>query len=101
MPDLYNLTGLKASTTLVDLIIVANDATDQLLMGAFLIGIYIVMLMGMLKYGFKNSVIVSSFICFFLSAFLGAADLLDFKFVIGFATITAGLVAFSILKRTS
>jgi len=90
MADLYNLTGLMQADTIEDLIVVANNATNQIFIGGFLIAIFIVMLMVFIgRFEWERSVLASSFVCFILALFLRQANMINFIFVIAFPTIAA------------
>lgn len=90
MPAPYNITGLEASTTFVDLVSFANTSSNNILVGGFMVAVFIVMTMGfMIKTTFEKSVLASSFVCFMLSLFLRQANLINFVFVIGFLIIAA------------
>jgi hypothetical protein len=98
--ELYNLTNLTNAKTLPDLVVIANNATNQIFMGGYLVAFFIIMLMGLLvKFKFEESLLASSFACFILSLFLRQAQLINFTFVIGFLIITAMMGLYMFMKK--
>jgi hypothetical protein len=89
MTDLYNMTDLQNADTFQKLFVVANDATGQILVGMFLIVIFILLTLILKRSSFKEGLLASSFVCFILSIFLRFANLISFEFVIGFLLIMA------------
>ena len=102
MADLYNLTALKNAETIVDVIIAANNAYPnnaqgpQLLVGGFLVALFVVLLMMMKKANFTDRLLVASWLCFVLSLFLRVAELINFYFVIGFSLMAALTMLYSV-----
>ena len=92
MPDLYNLTAMKESNGIVDMIVAANNAwpstaagqPPQILMGGMLIAIFTVMLFLLRKSDFVDSMLASSFVCFILSLLLRSAMGLEFMYILVF-----------------
>ena len=96
MTDLYNLTALKQSQNLVDLVLVANDATSKggqygILVQGFLIAFFIIMILSLMaakkSADFLTSIFASSFVCFILSIFLRTANLISLLYVLVFGLI--------------
>jgi len=85
----YNITQLQASTTIIKLVVYANDAVDGLLLGLFIIAIFFVLLMVMKKYEFDFVLFTSSWISFVLSSILVYAKLLNFIFPLSFLALAA------------
>ena len=96
----YNITGIKAATTLLPLFQVANDeGTGGLLFYGFLLAIFFVMLMTLLrKNDFPDALLSSSFVCFFLGGLLAYAKLINILFPLGFLVLTAftGLYVYTV-----
>lgn len=89
----YNITRLVNAESVSDIVIFANESTGDLLFGLFILALFFIMMMVMRKYEFTNTLLVSSFSCFVLSAILSYGGLLNILFPIGFITIMA-LTAF-------
>ena len=86
----YNLTNLHNLTTLTSVIQVTNSATNGLMVGLFMIAVWLVLLFSFLRYDFIKAIAGSSFACFFLSIFLVYLDLLNIMFLLAFLFLTAG-----------
>ena len=86
---MYNETTLQAATTISALTIWANDATGGILLGLFMIAIFIVMLFVLKPWDFELGLATSGLSCFILSMFLTYMDVLNFIFPLAFLTITA------------
>lgn len=86
----YNLTNLHNLTSFPSLISVTNEATNGLLIGMFILLIWVVLLMAFLKFDFLKAIASSSFVCFLLSIFLVYLDLLNIIFLLGFLFLTGG-----------
>ena len=107
MAELYNTTCVKASETISDLIICANRATggsnaimgEGLLVGGFLIAVFIIMIMMLRKSDFDDAILAAGFVSFLLSIFLRMAGLVSFTLVLAFLLITAGSLLISILTK--
>ena len=101
MPDLYNLSGLQNATTVVDVIIYANNTVDQILVGGFMLAFFIIMTTALLRrYDILESITVASFVCFFVSSFLRLAGLVSFNFPLLFALgFSLPLIYFLVRKR--
>lgn len=61
------LTNLTNATGIYDLGQFANDATSQLFWMVILIGLYIIMIVKLYKYGIERAIISSSFACLMIS----------------------------------
>jgi hypothetical protein len=92
----YNLTNLQNLTSFPALVSVTNEASGGLLVGLFILAIWVVLLMSFLKFDFMKALASSSFVCFILSIFLVYLDLLNIIILLGFLFITAvsGLVLY-------
>jgi len=100
MTDLYNMTGLQNAQTLVDVVTWANSNTGSMLVGSFLVGFYIVMTTSLLrKYEIYEAVATSSFVCFWVSAFLQYAGLVNELFTYFFVVISAIFGIWSFIKN--
>jgi len=87
---LYNLSGLSNVSGLGSFIGASNDATGGLLVGLFLLTIWIVLLLAFIKYDFVRAVTGSSFICFIISTFLVYLDWINILFMLILLFLTAG-----------
>ena len=92
-----NITGLQNAETFSDLIIYNNEITSGLLTGSFLIFFFIVFLMLFRRQGLDTAMATAGLICFVISIFLKAANIVAFPVVVVFFLITA----FSIFYRTT
>ena len=108
MADLYSLTNLTDSTSIIDLVRVANSASSYtpsplmqggVLVGGFLVVILIVILMIMRQYEFQDNILVASFVCFILSIFLRMTGLVS-TFVVFFFLVVMALDAFFMKLQT-
>ena len=98
MADLYNLTNLTDSTSIIDIVRVANGASSYnpsplmqggILVGGFLIVIFIAMLMILRQYEIQDRILTASFACFVLSIFLRMTNLVSTTIVFVFLVIMA------------
>jgi hypothetical protein len=104
---LYNLSGIENATTISELVIQANritEGTTQLtsggiLVSGFLVGIFVIMLMGLKRFGVQG-IATSSFVCFIFSIFLRTTGLINFMFVIAFGAVTAFSVMYMVLNKS-
>lgn len=97
---LYNLTAVQESNGLIDLVVAANTASQELLMAGVLISIFIVFLFMLRKNDIADSVLVSGFVCFLFSVFLRTAGLIDFMYVLGFGLLTASMGIYKVMVKT-
>jgi len=74
------MTQLQASITIFDLVTYANDATGEILMGLFMIGLFFIILLIMKRTNFEYALMASSGLSFILSALLVYTGLLNFIF---------------------
>jgi len=81
---MYNMTTLTNADTIFGLVNYANDSSETLLMGLFLIAIFIILMFMFLKWNFENSVLTASYVCFTLSVFLVYIDFLNFYYSLFF-----------------
>lgn len=101
MADIYNLTCVQNGETIADLVVCANDAypigltSPQILVGGFMFVIFILLLMALRKYQVENSLAVSSFVCFILSAILNSGNLIRFEVTLFFLIILAATMLYS------
>lgn len=85
----YNLSQLQAAQTGADLYTYANDSTGSALSGMFMVAIFFILLLLLKRWGFANSILASSFACFWLSLFLALGGYLNWLLVFFFATVMA------------
>lgn len=97
----YNVSELYNATSISDLTLYANNATDGVLFGFFMIGIFLVMMFALKRWEFDDSLLASSFACFILSGILSYGGYLNMIFPLGFLAMMA-FTAFYIfvVKRT-
>ena len=98
----YNLTTLQNANNIVKLFEFVNGPpTNGLFIPIMLIAIYIIMLMGLKRYGFDNALLVSSWIAFLMSLLLRSAGLISVVFMLAFLFITALITMYKITVRPS
>lgn len=85
----YNMTQLKAAVNFYDLVIYANNSSEQILGGVFMFAIFFVFVLIFKRFGFANAIATSSFICTILSLYLSVSKLLSFYVLIAFLVIMA------------
>ena len=85
---MYNLTNLSTAQTPMDIISFANDNTQGMLFGGFLISLWFVMFIVLKKYSFERAFVTSSFLCFIISIFFVSAQLVTFHYSIVFGVMT-------------
>jgi len=85
----YNMTQLQASTTVFKLFEYANDATGEILVGLFMIGIFFILLLSMKRMNFEYALFASSGLAFVLSAILTYSKLLNFIIPLIFLIVMA------------
>lgn len=95
---MYNLTKLAGANTIQDIVVAANEYTLPTIpaMGLISIGLFFVLIMVLIKYGFANALMVSGFIMFMLTALLSWGGMVPMIYPFGFLAITA----FTYLKIT-
>ena len=97
MTDLYNTTLLEQSTTLGDIVTVANNASSgldggvQVLLPLFLIALWVIMIMILRKYELKSAILSTSFVMMIISLFLWQAQLVMFIMVLFFAFVFSAM----------
>jgi hypothetical protein len=74
---MYNMTQLQSVDTIFKLVIYANDSTGGFVALAFLLSVFFITLMALKSYTFKNALLVSSTISFFISLLLVFAKLVN------------------------
>ncbi len=83
-----NLTNLTSAQTFFDILEYDNSVTGGFMTAGFVITIFfIITMLSMRKYSFEESILLASFFGFVISIGLTAIELLNFVFIIGFATI--------------
>ena len=74
----YNLTPLTNSTTIEQIIIVANDASNNILSGGVLISLFFVFFFSLAtRFSVKKSLLASTFAASLLSVFMFQAGLIN------------------------
>jgi hypothetical protein len=93
---IYNLTNLHNLTSFPALVEVTNEASNGLLVGMFILAVWVVLFMSFLRFDFIKALAASSFVCFLLSIFLVYLDLLNIIFLLAFLFLTAvsGLILY-------
>ena len=86
---MYNITQLQESGNVFLLFSTANDFTSGLLLGLFVLAVFLIMLLALKKWEFDDALLASSFSSFVISAILTSAGLLNLLWTLGFLTILA------------
>jgi len=87
--NVYNLTLLKETDTVSEIAIYANNATDGILFGLFMIIIFFTMLLIFKKWEFDEALLSSGFSSFILSAILAYGGFINLIYPLAFLAITA------------
>ena len=77
----------------------AGPSEPGIFVGLILGAVFFIMIFGLKRYGFANALLVSSWICFIMSMFLRAANLISIVWVIGFIIATAGITMYKITVK--
>ena len=86
---LYNLSKIQEALTVSDVATAANEYSQGVLYGFFMIGIFIVFLMAFkFRNDFDESLLVSSFICFVISGIATYGGFLNIIFPLTFLILT-------------
>lgn len=85
-----NITNLTTSTNFYELVDFTNEATEGIMGVGFIMAMFFILLFTfMRKYEPKESITLSSFLCFIISIFLVYLRLLNPTFLWGFGVITS------------
>ena len=85
----YNLTLLHNVTGVGQLVGVANDYADGMLVGLFLLSLWFIGLLAFKRYGFVEGLVVASWVCFLISLPLIYAGWLNLFFVFFYLIIAS------------
>ena len=96
---MYNMTQLANVSTVFGLVQYANDATTELLMPLFVMSVFFIMLMVLKKWEFDSTLLVSSWVCFLLSALLVYAHLMPMLWALVFLIMAAGTAFYMIVAK--
>ncbi len=101
MTTTINLTGLQNATTVVDLVNFANQQTDNLIGGFFIIAIFFVITVALVRkgYDFLQTVSVASFVCLVLSVFGRYMGFVSVYFVLFLIVMLAVFVSILFLRK--
>lgn len=100
LTNLYNITELMQADSIPDLVITANNASNQIFMGGYMVAFFIIMMLVLLiKFKFDESVLASSFACFIASLFLRQAQLINFVFPLAFLIMMAMMGFYMYMKK--
>ena len=99
---LYNQTSLANVTNAFDLITYANNSTDGLMAGLFVIAIFFVLVMNLLKYepDKMNALGVASFITFILSFLFFTIKLMSLYWMLAFLVLTLVFLTIGWLRNS-
>ena len=85
---MYNTTNLSLSNSPTDIIVWANDNTQGVLFGGFVIALWFVFFLILKKYSFERAFVTSSFLCFLISIFFVNSGFVTFHYLIVFGVMT-------------
>jgi hypothetical protein len=99
---MYNLTRIQGeNVNLYELVLFGNEASQGMLVGGMMIAIFFIILFRLIRNAeFSSALLVSSFVCFFLSSLLSLAELVGIIFPLTFLAMLAftGLYMFAARK---
>lgn len=95
----YNETALQTATGLYDVLVFADDATGNVFIGLFVIGVFVSLLLIMKRFEFHTTLPSAGLICFVISLILSYAELLNFLYPLGFLLVTALSVLYLYLQK--
>lgn len=84
---MYNLTNLTNTENISGIILYANNSTSGVLFGGLMIAIFFIMLFGLKRWDFTDTILVSSFSCLLLSLILVSINLLSIYYSMVFLVI--------------
>ena len=87
--SLLNMTLLQEAVSITDLAVVANDSTNGILFGMFMMGVFFIMLFVLKRYGFAEAFVSSSFCCFIMTVILAYGNFVNLIFPLTFLAATA------------
>lgn len=96
---MYNQSILTSSETVWDLFSAANTFTEGKVLGLFMVGLTLILLMIMKNYEAPEGAFVVSFIMFVLSAILAFAKLLSLYYPLLFLAMTAFVALYVFVLR--
>lgn len=85
----YNLTNLTNADNIWGLVNFANQSTNNILVGLFIISIFFILLMALKQFSFIKAAFASTFISFILSMILTYSKLLNFIYPLTFFILLA------------
>jgi len=96
-----NLTGLQNSTTMVDMIVFANQVTNNLASGFLIFAIFFIMTIALVRKGYEFSqvILTSSFICAVLSVMLRAIGFVSVYVMLAFGILAALSLLFEFIRK--
>lgn len=97
---MYNLTALGQSDTIFKLVLYANEASGNYLVGMFILIVFAVVLLKLMATtDFKNSLMTACFVGFTISAIMAFTQLVNFMFPLTFLIIIAFLGLLHMLEN--
>ena len=95
----YNLTELANADTIYKLVVFSNNASNTLLISLLVLALFFVMLMALKRFEFDAALLVSSFVCFIISALFVYAELLSLIWALGFLIVAAFTAMFMFIFK--
>jgi len=95
----YNLTQLANADTIYKLVVFSNNAANSMLLTLFVFALFFVLLLALKKYDFAQGLLVSSFICFIVTALFVYAELVALIWALLFLIIAAFTALFMMMTN--
>ena len=96
---LYNTTALMNVSGFYDVATYANDITQGMITGMFIMAFYFVAIMVLLRWGFKEAVMSASFVTFVVSLFFLYAGLLNLIVILVIVAMMGLMIALTFFNR--
>lgn len=95
----YNLTALGDVGSIYGLMVYSNNAANSLLFLFLVLALFFVMLLALKRFEFGNALLVSSWICFLISAIFVYAELLSLIWALLFLAMAAFTALFMFMTQ--
>ena len=87
---LYNTSAMQNATTIGEIFVLANTATTGLFFGLSTVALFFIILFyGLVRNEFDNVLMIDSFICFVISAFLAYGGFISIIFPLAYLIMLA------------
>ena len=96
---MYNVSMLQNQTGFYNLAVAANVGVGGFLFTMFVILVFVILLMNLKRYPIENGLLVSSFICFLLSAVFAYIGLVRLYLPLGFIVLLAIMLFYTSVRQ--